>query len=298
MARLSGLGDLYSRLDTSPKGYIDEGVEEARAAPGTPDSRHAYPGDTSGEEYPAGFGAGYQAGTYYPEQENRGEYDYPGVCFYDPGVPLDQTPSGHGGAYPRPLATMYSTVTPDDFAIVGEQMTELHCRDLGGPRVLNQRAPGGREAPVNVTADRYESPAENNLQRTHGQMRHPGTGSAGGSGGHLGAADVDQGYGELNTDPEFQHGHSIRVVQHDRMPWDFSILRGSEGTWLGKHPIMETRFDGPDSPYDMAGLPNRLQVAEKRGYPTEYVPPAEPTVLPAPAGDSGTDVWTGTWTAG
>lgn len=293
MPALPGLRSLYDTMDREPAGSIDEGALQAYQQ-GAPDERHADPGDTSGQTWPGGYGLGYRGQPTYGEApEKITDYD-PLPSFYPgPGI-LDETPSSHGGLWPRPMATAYSTVNPDQYAYVTEQMAVLHGKEEGGSYVLNRDAPGGREALVDITVDRYEAPNQNVLQKTIGHLRGilGGVGAPGG-GSHLGQADVTQGYGQLNSLPEFQAGHSIRIVQHDKMPMDYTALHGDEGTWLGKHPSgTERRFDGPDSPYGAMGDGQGLQRAGRAttlGYPTQYESPSAPTVLPSRRPT--TDVW-------
>lgn len=287
MPGLAGLTGLYGDLDTAPAGSIDEGAYQVYTQ-GTPDERHAHPGDTSGQDWPAGYGTGYNG---------QGVYDVPTINGmpidqYDPGQTggaLDYTPSSHGGLYPRPMATDVSTISPDGLCVVGDQVRGLHGMEEGGSVVMYD-SPGGHEDPTDTTTDRYDAPNVNGLQKLVGQVRSRLGGLGGNAGGgHLGSADVDQGYGQLNTLPEFQGGHSIRVVQHDSLHFDFTGLRAPEsGTWLGKHPVgINQRFDGPDSPYSVEGDPRggmRAGMASTLSYPTEYTSPPSPTVLPAQSG--------------
>jgi hypothetical protein len=283
---------MYGALDTAPAGSIDEGAYQAYTQ-GTPDESHQHPGDTSGQTYPAGYGLGYKGQPVYDVPFSSGTP----VEGFEPGItggPLDYTPSSHGGLYPRPAATDISTLNPDALAVVGEQIRGLHCKEEGGSVVMYD-APGGHEEPTDTTTDRYGAPNTNGLQKAVRQLRGILGGIGGPSGGsHLGQADVDQGYGELNSLEEFQGGHSIRIVQHDTMHFDFTGLRSpEEGTWLGKHPVgVNQRFDGPDSPYSVEGDPYggmRAGAASVLSYPTEYASPPSPTVLPAQF--SGPDVF-------
>lgn len=282
MPGLAGLTGLYGDLDNAPAGSIDEGAYQVYTQ-GTPDERHSHPGDTSGQDWPAGYGTGFKGQRVYDVPVINGMP----VDQYDPMVigPLDHTPSSHGGLYPRPMATAISTLDPDALAVVGEQVRGLHGYEEGGSRVFTN-APGGHEEPTNTTVDRYDAPNMNNLQKAVRQLRGLIGGVGAPSGGsHLGQADVDQGYGELNTLEEFQGGHSIRVVQHDTLHFDHTGLRSpEEGTWLGKHPVgINQRFDGPDSPYSVEGDPvggMRAGTASVLSYPTEYASPPPPTVLP------------------
>lgn len=287
MPRLAGLTGLYGELDTDPAGSIDEGAYQVYDQRAGFNEAHALTGDTAGQVYPAGTGSGWSGQAVYESTGDLGEWaNVPG---YDPGNthgPIDYTPSTHGGLYPRPSATDISILDPDALAVVGEQLRGLHGTEQGGTVVLYD-APGGHEEPTNTTTDRYSAPNVNGLRKAAGHLRGiiGGLGGMGG-GSHLGQADVDQGYGELNSLVEFQEGHSIRVVQHDTLHFDFTGLHAAEeGTWLGKHPVgTNVRFDGPDSPYNVEGDFEgsfRAGNASTLGYPTEYASPPAPTVLPA-----------------
>lgn len=299
MPALSGLTGLYGDLDTAPAGSVDEGAYQTYEQ-GTPDARHKKSGDTSGQEWPAGFGEGFNGQATYADNDSALVAEWATVAGLDnfddntdQGA-IDRTPSTHGGAWPRALAEEFSTIYPDRAAVYGEQARLLHGSDQGGVAAFVGGAPAGMEEPVNISSDRYEAPNENGLAKLTGAQRatgYPGGGSGGG-GQHLGQADVDQGYGELNTLPEFQAGHSIRYVQHDPLHFDFTgIGDAQEGVWYGKHPVGTAQsFDGPDSPFGAEGDVHRGQMRpEIRGFPTEYQNTASPTVLP----DSpvAVDVW-------
>lgn len=288
MTRLAGLTGMYGALDTAPAGSIDEGAYQVYEQRAGYDEAHGKTGDTAGQLYPAAYGGGWNGQGVYDNAGQFGETPEVLAQFY-PGLTngaLDQTPSTHGGLYPRPGATSISTLNPDALSIVGDQLRGLHGKEEGGSVVMYD-APGGHEEPTNTTTDRYDAPNENMLRKATGHLRSWIGGVGGNAGGaHLGAADVDQGYGQLNDTPEFQAGHSIRVVQHDKLHFDQTGLRSSEtGAWLGKHPVgTMARFDGPDSPYSVEGDPvggMRAGMASVLDYPTEYAGPPAPTVLPA-----------------
>lgn len=284
MVALAGLTSLYGTQDTAPAGHVDEGAYQVYTQ-GTPDPGHASTGDTSGQVWPAGYGVGYKGQGTYESTGVLGEFsEVPGADYGDLGGALDYTPSSHGGLWPRPEATNISTLTPDtSLPLVGIQAEYLHGKEQGGSIAFSD-APGGHEEPTNTTTDRYDAPDESFLRKATGQLRGLIGGIGAPSGGsHLGQADVDQGYGELNTLSEFQGGHSIRVVQHDTMHFDQTGLRNAEeGVWLGKHPVgTQMQFDGPDSPYGVQGNSQGNFGPEVRGYPTEYASPPAPTVLPS-----------------
>jgi hypothetical protein len=273
--------------------YMDEGVLEAKA--NEPDSEHGqfgsqhlgYQGTIPSESpfsdvavYDAGFSSEAYTGTDYPV----------------PGDMLDHTPTSHTAPYPRGIVQP-NWGNPDAYELVGDQMVALHQPDQGGVRSYLGDAPGGHESPVNWTADRYDAPNQNILQKLTGQIKMAFAGTASGKGNSSGAggsnADPDQGYGVVNSMPEFNTGHSIRNVQHDSMHFDYTNTHGEQNVpFPGRHPVQQAQFAGPDSPYYEMGANQGGQVPwEGRiGYPSQYVQPPEVTVLP-PSSDYA-DVWT------
>ena len=296
-AALAGLTDLYGQLDRQPAGTVDEGAYQLLDQQ-VPSDAHSLPGDTSGQTWPGGYGLGYSGQSVYTDSSGV-LTDYVPVPYTVHGPPgeVDETPSSHAGLWPRPEATEISTLTPDTLWVVGEQSRLLHGLDYGGPAVFSSDSPGGHEEPVNLTTDRYEAPNENHLLKAVGHLRSLIGGIGGNAGGgHLGAADVDQGYGELNTLPEFQAGHSIRYVQHDTLHFDHTGLKTpEEGVWLGRHPSgTQQSFDGPDSPYSVQGQTTTgVFRPEVRGFPTEFAATPAPTVLPALAAGPDVFAWGG-----
>jgi hypothetical protein len=182
-------------------------------------------------------------------------------------------------------------------------MQQLHGTEQGGSIMFNRNDRTGHEEPTNYTTDDYVAPNQSMLASVPGQLKGANGSSSGmlgggGSGhGNAGgsAADPDQGYGVVNSLPEFNAGHSIRRVQHDHMPWDYTLLHGEQSVpFLGRHEIVgQANFDGPDSPYYGQGnISGGLIPWEGRiGDPTEYVQPPEPTVLPANQSDDSSDVF-------
>ena len=266
---LSGLSGLYGNESPDPNQTFDEGVLEAHGS--AVDSSHGDPGNQTPGQLP-------YAGTTYgqPNQDVQGftpDYSMRGVGG------LDQTPSSHANPYPRGIIQQ-SWDDPDAVARAGVQASELHGIDQGGPRSVLGWSQAGREIQTNYTTDRYDAPNTNDLSSdVPGQLR--GTGPMG--------KDTTQGYGKLNpSDPEWQKGHSIRRVQHDKMPMDYTNTHGSgPRPFLGRTPIAQARFDGPDSPYFSAGSIDGAQVMMRSGGatdPTPYEPPPDPTIasgLPA-----------------
>lgn len=279
-APLSGLTGLYADPeDTSD--YMDEGVLEAKAFTLDPDH------DETGSQ-----SVGY-SGTV-PTQSPYSNFDiydggvsgnYPGwnEAQYGGSV-LDETPTTHSADYPRGIIQP-SWGDPDAYATVGEQINEVHNTDLGGPEFYNQRMPGGREQPVDWTADLYQAPNQTIQASVPGQLKGAngyGTGRGNSSGAGGSNADPAQGYGVVNTLPEFNTGHSMRYVQHNNLGFDYTNAHGEqqEPFW-GKHPVQQMPFDGPDSPYyamgdiDGANIPWEGRI----GYPTPYQQAPEPTII-------------------
>jgi hypothetical protein len=200
------------------------------------------------------------------------------------GVILDETPTTHSATYPRGIIQP-SWDNADAWADVGQQIMAVHDQDLGGPQTFNQRQPGGREQPVDWTADRYEAPDQTIQATVPGQLKGAngyGTGRGNSSGAGGSNADPVQGYGIVNTLEEFSRGWSVRNVQHDKLGFDYTNLHGEQQEpFFGKHPIQQMPFDGPDSPYyamgdiDGANIPWEGRI----GYPTPYVQAPEPTII-------------------
>jgi hypothetical protein len=300
MAALQGLSGLYSDpQDTTD--VMDEGVLEARANP--PDSDHqeygvqylGYSGSVPTES-PFGPLAVYDgwdsgdAAAFGPTQSTQ--YGMRGY-----GEGYDETPTTHASPSPRiGLSSMLSWDNPNGAAEVGIQGTELHGPDLGGVEFNLLHDPTGREEVTNYTTNNYVAPNENYLaEDIPGQLKSASAvamgGGAGAGGSHTGGggggsnADTTQGYGVLNTMPEFNSGHSIRREQHDRMPWDFTATHGEQDVpFMGRHPVQQMPLDGPDSPYfEMGDIDGANVPWEGRiGDPTAYLQPSEPTISPQP----------------
>ena len=298
MPALQGLSGLYpDPQDTTD--YMDEGVLEARAAPGTPVSDHS--------EYGSQYN-GY-SGTIPTESPFSPMSVYDGWAGMDPefgwasdniyperGREDDATPTTHASPYPRGIIQQ-SWDAPNAAALNGSQMQQLHGPDLGGVYFYINTAPSGHEEETDYTTDRYDAPNENYLSSDlAGQLRGANSANASTGGGSRGGsnADTTQGYGQLNTLPEFQRGHSIRRVQHDRMPWDFTNTHGEQDVpFYGRHPVEQMPLDGPDSPYFESGdIDGANIVWEGRiGDPTPYQQPAEPTIAPAPVQTEDVYAW-------
>ena len=283
MAPLPGIQGL-----TKPPNMTDEGILSAHAAPGTATTHSEY-GDTAGQNWPAGYGAGIHGTSYGVDINNtgqRGEHGGPA------GQLIDQTPDVHCAPYPETgPATMDHGTQADINEAATARMVQrhaLHGRALGAEIFTNRFSPAGRETPTNFTTDRYESPNETMLATgTPGQLASAGTG--GGA-----SKDTTQGLGQLNPTDEFAHGHSIRRIQHDPMVWDRSLDYAPPQPLWGRYQLREARFDGPDSPYFEAGDTSTGQqvVWEGRiGNPTAYQPPAEPLINPPSPASAGEDSW-------
>jgi hypothetical protein len=288
-APLQGLSGLYpDPQDTTD--VMDEGVLEAKH--NTLDPEHGQYGSQS-------YGYSGTVPTASPfadfQMYDSGFSDeYTGIGYSEVGDTLNDTPTSHTAPYPRGIAQP-SWGNPDGYATVGEQMQALHMPEMGGSYDFNRDAPGGHEQPVNWTADKYAAPNQNILQRLSGQIKMAFAGTATGKGNSSGAggsnADVDQGYGVPNSMEEFNTGHSIRNVQHDSMHFDYTNTHGEQNVpFMGRHPVQQAQFDGPDSPYFQMGEIDGANVPwEGRiGYPTPYVQAPEPTIAPAQTSE---DVW-------
>jgi hypothetical protein len=286
MAPLQGLSGLYADPQDL-QDYMDEGVLEARAAPGTPDEEH---GEYGSQSY--GYSGTVPSVSPFAAMgvyEGGDSPEYGGIEFRTSGDVVDKTPDSHKAPYPRGILQQ-SWANPDELALAGVQQTELHQPDLGGPRAYNGHDPTGREEPSHYTTDRYDAPNENYLSPdVPGQLK----GSYGRTGGgyNSGTADVTQGYGVLNSLAEFQAGHSIRRVQHDTVHFDFTNTHGEQDVpFWGRHPVQQMPLDGPDSPYyeqgdiDGANVPWEGRI----GDPSPYAQPPEPSFA---APSNGPDVF-------
>lgn len=285
MAPLQGLQGLYADPQVTGQ-YVDEGVLEAHAAPGTPDPGHGqYGSQSDGYSGTIPAESPYSPMMVYDGWDRADTLAFGGIGFPEAGQEIDRTPQTHVSPYPRGIIQQ-SWDSPDALALYGEQQAQLHGPDLGGPTLYNSHSPVGREEITHYTTDDYVAPNENYLTAdVPGQLRG-GTGH--GAGGH---ADPTQGYGVLNTLEEFNAGHSIRRVQHDSAHFDYTNTHGEqEVPFMGRHPVEQMPLDGPDSPYfDQGDIDGGLVVWEGRiGYPTPYVQPEEPTII---AATPQPDVW-------
>lgn len=289
MAPLSGLSGLYSDpQDTTDS--MDEGVLEAKAVTLSPEhgqygSQHLGYSGTVPLESPYGPSLVYDGWSPADADE------YGGTGFPVPGFAYDQTPVTHSSPYPRGIIQQ-SWDSPDAVAAVGTQLNQLHGPELGGTKLYLGHAPAGHEELTDYTTDMYIAPNENYLSSdVPGQLK--GSGNFNSGGGTLGGnADPTQGYGVLNTLPEFNSGHSIRRQQHDTVHFDFTNTHGEQNVpFYGRHPVEQMPLDGPDSPYFAQGsIEGGLIPWEGRiGYPTPYQQPAEPTIVQAPSDSA--DVW-------
>lgn len=282
MAPLQGLSGLYpDPQDTTD--YMDEGVLESQA-----NTLHKDHGEYGQQDI--GYSGTdplfvpYGPMSVYDGWESTDAAQYGGRDYMMPGDALDHTPVTHVSPYPKGIIQQ-SWDNPNALAVYGEQLNQLHGPELGGTRLFLAHAPSGHEEDTDYTTDRYDAPNENHLNpEVPGQLR---SGSPFGSAGK----DTTQGFGELNSLPEFQMGHSIRRVQHDRMPWDFTNTHGEQMVpFQGRHPVQQMPFDGPDSPYYAMGSidGNQIPWEGRIGYPTPYQQPEEPTMVPAGPSQ---DVW-------
>jgi hypothetical protein len=298
---LRGLHGLYGegKSHQDLPQHLDQGVLEARAAPGTATSHGKYGSQSLGYGGPVPKESSgtmiqpvYDAGT---DGEVYADWDFPnsGETY------LDKTPDVHGAPYPRGIVETrhggHSLNTPAGLEVAGEQMRVLHGLDFGGQKLYVAHDPAERQTVTRYTTDRYPAPNENMLNpKVPNQMR-PVAGTFGGGGqAGMGQADTTQGYGKLNDNWEFQRGHSVRRIQHDRMPWDFTNTHGEQDVlFLGRHEVRQRRLDGPDSPYFEAGDIGGQHVPwEGRiGFPREYIQPPNPHTVPSNQSLESEDLW-------
>jgi hypothetical protein len=287
MAALQGLKGLYADPQDLTD-YMDEGVLEAHANPVVPEHGQ-YGTQAIGYSGTVPLESPYGPLAVYDGWDQADTMQYGGLGYPVGGEAIDRTPETHDSPYPRGIVQQ-SWDNPNGLAEAGLQLQVLHGLEMGGTTHQVDFSPGGREEKTHYTTDEYVAPNENYLAPdVPGQLHQGMPNGAGAYGG--GNADPTQGYGVLNTLPEFNAGHSIRRVQHDRMPWDFTATHGEqEVPFLGRHPVQQMPLDGPDSPYfEMGDIDGANVVWEGRiGDPSPYVQPVEPTIaqaVPSP------DVW-------
>jgi hypothetical protein len=301
-APLAGLSGLYGPPSQEQQ-YMDEGVLEAHAAPGTATSHSEYGsqslgyGGTVPPISPQDTQEAYDAGTDQAQYWSA-PFDAAGAAW------IDQTPTTHNVPWPKGIAQM-SWEQPNGAAVANEQMQLLHGTDDGGVEHYVLDAYTAHEEPTHYSTDDYTAPNESMLAKIPDQLKGsngPAGSALQGGGGHVPGgnaggsnADPDQGYGVVNTLPEFNAGHSIRRIQHDNMPMDYTLTHG-EGIvpFLGRHDLVgQMSFDGPDSPYYAAGSidGNQIPWEGRMGNPAPYVQPPEVTVGPALSNDPSTDIY-------
>jgi hypothetical protein len=286
MAALAGLKGLYAADPQDTFDTMDEGVLEAKANPLEPEHGQ-YGSQSVGYSGTVPLESPFGPLAVYDGWSQADADQFGGLGFPVAGDDIDKTPITHDSPYPKGII-LQGWADPDALARVGVQMAEVHRPDMGGPAHYNRFSPVGREEATHYTTDDYVAPNENYLTSDVPAQLRGGPGHGHGRGG----ADPTQGYGVLNTMEEFNAGHSIRRVQHDRMPWDFTNTHGEQDVpFLGRHPVQQMPLDGPDSPYFEQGNIDGGQVVwEGRiGDPTPYVQPVEPTIAPVPAATA--DVW-------
>lgn len=298
MPPLSGLKGLIPDPQITNQ-VMDEGVLESKAnAPhadhGSFGSQHlgysgAVPTQNPYSGFPVydGWNTALSAGEFGPT-----EFTQYGMRGQDD--PIDLTPTTHSSPTPRiGLSSMIAWDNPNGAALVGDQMQQLHGPEFGGTVLKIEFDPTGREEVTHYTTEDFAAPNESYLSTASGQIKSGtlGGGGASGGGGRSGSggggsnADPDQGYGVNNSMERFNTGHSIRRIQHDRMPWDFTNTHGEQNVpFMGRHPVEQMPLNGPDSPYFEAGSIDGAQLPwEGRiGDPTYYVQPPEVTVSSEP----------------
>src|SRR5271166_902960 len=296
MAALGGLKGLSpDPQDTAD--YMDEGVLEARASVNPNVAEHGqYGSQSDGYSGTIPTESPYTPMSVYDGWGYAEAAQYGGRDFNVAGREIDTTPTTHSSPSPRiGQSTFMSWDNPNGVGNIAGQMNDLHGPELGGTTFNLGHDPAGREEESHYTTNRYDAPNENYLSSdVPGQLRGTGFDAGTGASGH-GNADPTQGYGVLNSLPEFQMGHSIRREQHDSVHFDYTNTHGEQDVpFPGRHPVEQMPLDGPDSPYFAMGDINQAQLPwEGRiGDPTAYVQPAEVTTLPAvSSGDTSYDVY-------
>ena len=230
----------------------------------TADPRHHIPGDASAQ------GHDYAGTAYGPVINNAAEVSSTPVQ----GLVIEQTPDSHAAPYPRGLT--------HDPLVAAQQMRTLHGLDLGGPRSIIGTVPTPYEEAVDQSLDL--SPNASGLVAVPRQLR-AGT-------------DVDQGDGTTQG-YGFAFGHLFRRFKLAGVPRNWAGTVHGERPFLGPHSVAQARFDGPDSPYGVAGDTSQGMgnAPTPVGNPTPYTAAPNPTVQPNTgyALESG---FTGGWVAG
>lgn len=288
MAALQGLSGLYADpQDTTD--VMDEGVLEAKANALASDHSE-YGSQALGYSGTIPVESPFSPMPVYDGWDPEDAEQYGGRGFQVFGDVMDHTPDTHKAPYPRGIIQQ-SWDTPDALASVNDQMNQLHQPDMGGPRFYNGNSMTGHEEETHYTTNDYVAPNENYLATVEDGQLKSGNGR-GGNGYNGGNADTTQGYGVLNTLPEFNSGHSIRREQHDTVHFDYTNTHGEQSVpFMGRHPVQQMPLNGPDSPYfeqgdiDGANTPWEGRI----GDPTPYQQPVEPTIAPAPT--DAQDVW-------
>jgi hypothetical protein len=288
MAPLQGLAGLYADpQDTTD--VMDEGVLEARA--NTPDPEHGqYGSQSDGYSGQIPTESPYSAMAVYDGWSTEYAQMFGGRDYNVIGEPTDFTPNTHVAPYPRGIIQQ-SWDDPHALSRYGDQGVQLHQPELGGSKFFNGNSMTGHEEVTHYTTDRYDAPNENYLSDLPGQVKGTAFANSAGASGH-GNADPTQGYGVLNTLPEFTMGHSIRREQHDTVHFDYTNTHGEQNVpFMGRHPVEQMPLDGPDSPYFMQGEIDGANTPwEGRiGDPTPYQQPQETTIAPTPT--QTVDVW-------
>jgi hypothetical protein len=290
VAPLQGLTGLYGDpQDTTD--IMDEGVLEARANPLVTDHSE-YGSQSNGYQGTVPSASPFSDMAVYDGWTYEDTMQFGGGGYNVGGMATDQTPETHSSPYPRGIIQP-DWSNPSAYADAAQQMQELHGTDFGGVKFMTGHAPSGHEEETHYTTNRFDAPNENYLSAAPDQLKPSfGHGASGGSGLGGGNADPTQGYGVLNTLPEFQMGHSIRREQHDSAHFDYTNTHGEQNVpFYGRHPIQQMPLDGPDSPYfaqgsiDGANIPWEGRI----GDPTAYVQSPEPDI--APAAPDGPDLY-------
>lgn len=245
MAPLGGLNGRYGAGGP----YGQTGTVENYGRPADP--RHAIGGEAS---------APVMRKYSFPTYEVLGDItDVGELTGAGSGVVYDHTPQSHAAPWPRGIPVSQETW--------GEALETLHGTDLGG---VGFHVKGHATAPeLSYTSGRFPAPNQTGVAAgVPGQLR-------GGPGGF----DTTQGYGVPNTIDVFAAGQQIRRQANEGIVFDRTLRWAGERPFLGAHPVVQARFDGPDSPFGEYGDTSRLGIKDTpHSDPSPYAQPANPNV--------------------
>lgn len=264
--------------------YQQQINEDAQATPeersgGMADERHAHRGEVS-RPYPwesSSLGMGGSHGPYGPENQMLGDEQW----FYQPAGDVsddptfDLTPSTHATPFPKGVASgPVPGETPDDIANQLTQSAWLHS-------VKNQ---AGRKAlypaqALGIQNDTWEelvetTPGHSDLSVLPRQAMS--------SGFMFGTTDRTQSMARQNG-YGYDSAHMHRRYATGSIPGNTMWMRPGGRPLAKSLPGPARPAIGPDSPFagQDLGLAFGIDGAILQNMPTEYVPPAQPSLAPA-----------------